>query len=121
MVNLKSLTSAVGASVGETAGKLDIKYGLAVIGDKTKGLAQAAVPLAQQVMAFPIPQAEMANSLTTTYLPMQGADFAVSNPGAAACAAVVIGGVTVIAAPGLVSAPLLGVAGFGPGGVVAGT
>lgn len=43
--------------------------------------------------------------------------WAKGNPATAACAAA---GVTVLAAPGLVTAPLLGLAGFGSGGVVAG-
>ncbi|KAK3378835.1 hypothetical protein B0T24DRAFT_140821 [Lasiosphaeria ovina] len=43
------------------------------------------------------------------------------NPGAAACLAVAAGGVAVVAAPAIVTAPLLVAAGFGPGGVIGGS
>lgn len=51
---------------------------------------------------------------------VEGAAFATANPGASLCAAVTVGGLAVVAAPGLVMTPALAVAGFTANGVAAG-
>ncbi len=50
----------------------------------------------------------------------EGASWAAKNPGSAACAAVAVGGLAVVAAPAIATSPMLAVAGFGPSGPVAG-
>ncbi|KAL2266879.1 hypothetical protein VTJ83DRAFT_4156 [Remersonia thermophila] len=50
----------------------------------------------------------------------EGVDWAKENPCAAALAAVAVGGLAAVAAPAIITAPLLAIAGFGPGGPVAG-
>ncbi|KAK3687439.1 hypothetical protein B0T22DRAFT_478760 [Podospora appendiculata] len=49
------------------------------------------------------------------------ANWTKENPGTAACAVVGAGGLAVVAAPALVTAPLLSAAGFGANGIVGGT
>jgi hypothetical protein len=50
----------------------------------------------------------------------EGGSWAAKNPGSAACAAVAVGGLAVVAAPAIATSPMLAVVGFGPSGPVAG-
>ncbi|KAK3311814.1 hypothetical protein B0H66DRAFT_609057 [Apodospora peruviana] len=65
----------------------------------------------------------MSNTLRTlgALVISKTAEWVAKNPGAAACVAVGVGGLAVVASPALVTAPVLGAVGFGSNGVIAGS
>ncbi|KAK4113359.1 hypothetical protein N656DRAFT_778128 [Canariomyces notabilis] len=51
----------------------------------------------------------------------EGVNWVAENPGSAACAAVTVGGLAVVAAPAIATTPMLAAVGFGPSGPIAGS